>query len=116
MSKRVLVVDDYEALGKSLVELLEVKGYEAVWIGIPSREMIEEVVKSFQPDALISDFYIGEVTGREVIAWTREFSPHILVILLSSINMQYVASELGCEFVPKGSENTDKRILELLAN
>lgn len=116
MFKRVLVVDDYEALGRSLVELLEVKGYKAIWIGIPSREMIEEVVKSFRPDALISDFYIGEVTGREVIAWTREFSPHILVILISSVNMQYVASELDCKFVPKGDIDTDKKIFELLAN
>ncbi len=65
----VLVVDDSEALGRMLVEVLERRGYAARWVG--SGDEAVAAAKAEPPQVVLLDVNLGEQDGLEVAGTLR---------------------------------------------
>ena len=82
MSSRLLVVEDDPAVRTTIVTLLELEGYE-VDAAASTREAIERLGSgSYQ--IVISDIYIDERTGLDVLEAARRRDPDCSVILMTA--------------------------------
>jgi DNA-binding NarL/FixJ family response regulator len=98
---RILIIDDYENMCKSM-ELLMQSTYEhsiVSWITEPERT--EETIKNFQPDIIIIDFEMPGSNGDEVIRKNKKLinSMNIKVILYSSYDIKPSVCEDICGFM-----------------
>jgi DNA-binding NtrC family response regulator len=82
MRTRVLVVDDDRRMVKTISDILEVKGYEA--LEAYTGEDAVEKVRSARPDCVLMDIKMPDINGVEALKMIREISPKIPVVLMSA--------------------------------
>ena len=80
-SKRVLIVDDDEAIIKSLKNLLESEGYmvETASTGVEALEKTEENVY----DLALLDIRLPDIQGTELLAEMHEETPRMMKIMFT---------------------------------
>ncbi len=100
MAKRVLVVEDNELNMKLFNDLLEASGYRV----IQTRDGLSalELARQHQPDLILMDIQLPEVSGIEVTKWLKEDDElrHIPVIAVTAFAMkgdEQKIREGGCE-------------------
>jgi DNA-binding NtrC family response regulator len=79
---RVVVVDDEPALRKSLERILRSRGYEVMTAddGHAALEILEQI----QPDVLLSDMFMPQMTGLQLLEETKRRWPDIEVVLMTA--------------------------------
>jgi CheY-like chemotaxis protein len=78
---KVLVVDDDHTIADTLAVILNKSGFKA--FAAYSGEMAFEVAKTLKPDVLISDVFMGGMSGIDAAILISESLPHCKVILFS---------------------------------
>ena len=70
MPKRVLIVEDNELNMKLFSDLLDAHGYETA----QTREGLKAIAlaREFQPDLILMDIQLPEVSGLEVTKWIKD--------------------------------------------
>jgi DNA-binding response OmpR family regulator len=80
---RILIVNDDEDLVEMCRLLLEAKGHLTNAVIHPERASLLELVRDFQPQLVLLDLVMPDVTGEEVVEWLRSEpdlpSPAILI-------------------------------------
>lgn len=79
---KVLVVDDNRHMVKTLCDILEVKGYEA----LPAYSGEEAVAKAMEdgPDCVLMDLRMPGIDGVKTLEMIREVDPTLPVLLISA--------------------------------
>ncbi len=95
---RVMLVDDEPLLLQAQADVLAQAGLEVRTISEPLQAL--EVIKQFQPEVLVLDVYMPEVSGPELAALLREGDAYATLPILflsseSDISKQLLALNLG---------------------
>jgi DNA-binding NtrC family response regulator len=80
-SQRVLIADDERVIADTLALIFNRKGFEAR--AVYSGEQAVEAAMTLNPDVLISDVVMGEMSGIEAAALIQGSAPSCRVILIS---------------------------------
>jgi two-component system nitrate/nitrite response regulator NarL len=78
---RVLVVDDHELFRTGLRSLLEEEGFEVA--DAPNGQAGLAAVPSFEPDVILMDLNMPDMSGVEATARVMEASPDVPVLMLT---------------------------------
>ncbi len=89
---RILVVDDDPELLHSTVQLLSREGHDVRGESDP-RQGIEQV-RRWKPHLVLLDFYMPEMTGREVVIELRKFDTMVQVLLVTGYAGEQPARQL----------------------
>jgi DNA-binding NtrC family response regulator len=94
---RILVVDDDWPMAKTLVDVLNLRGYhaEAAYSGPEALEMLRE--DHF--DCVLTDIKMPEVTGVDLLRAIKEVRPHVPVVFMTA----YAAGSLVNEGLREGA-------------
>jgi DNA-binding NtrC family response regulator len=94
---RILVVDDDWPMAKTLVDVLNLRGYraEAAYSGPEALEMLRED----HLDCVITDIKMPEVTGVDLLRCIKEVRPHLPVVFMTA----YAAGSLVNEGLREGA-------------
>ena len=100
MSKTILIVEDNELNMKLFSDLLEAKGYTTVKTGNGMDAM--ELARAHQPDLILMDIQLPEVSGLDVTRWLKEDDDlrHIPVVAVTAFAMKGDEERIrsgGCE-------------------
>jgi CheY-like chemotaxis protein len=79
--RRVIVVDDEQVIANSLAIILNQAGFEAR--AVFSGEQAIELLESFQPEMLIADVVMPDMTGIEAAIAVRNKLPKCNILLFS---------------------------------
>jgi two-component system, NtrC family, response regulator HydG len=105
----ILVVDDDAAMTSALCEVLRQTGYVAISAQSGSEAL--ELIRREQPDLLISDLRMTEMTGHQLQAELRTIAPELPVIIITafgSIESAVESMKLGaCDFITKPFSNKE---------
>ena len=100
MAKRVLIVEDNELNMKLFHDLLEAQGYDTLEV----REGMSAltVAREHQPDLILMDIQLPEISGLEVTKWLKEDEAlrHIPVVAVTAFAMKGDEERIregGCE-------------------
>ena len=85
MTARVLLADDEPALLAALERQLAELGFEVVATAPNGRAAIE-LTEQLDPDVVVTDFRMPELTGLEVAAHLHRTRPHLPVVVLSAFD------------------------------
>lgn len=110
-AKTVLVVEDNELNMKLFHDLLEANGYEI----LQTRDGMEalRMAREFQPDLILMDIQLPEVSGLEVTKWIKEDDalkeiPVVAVTAFAMKGDEQKIREGGCEaYIAKPISVTD---------
>lgn len=78
---RVLVVDDNEAIRRSVGALLRHKGFEASF-SLNGRQATESIVRGGY-EFVVTDLDMPEMNGLELLMWIQEHRPALPVVVMS---------------------------------
>ena len=84
MSKRILILDDHQAILDVVTEALRYEQFEVLAIALGSR--LFDAVKDFRPDLILLDYRLADMNGGELcrqLKQTHEYR-HIPVIIFSA--------------------------------
>ncbi|SPP64333.1 sigma-54-dependent transcriptional regulator [Nitrospira lenta] len=121
MSWQLLLVEDEPSVREAFALRLNDQGY--VVQTADSGEEAFALLRSFEPDILILDLVMPNLSGLDVLARVKQMSPHLLVILLTArgtVKDAVEATKLGAfDFVAKSIDMEDlhhalRRATELL--
>lgn len=100
MPKKILIVEDNELNMKLFTDLLDAHGYETR----QTREGLKaiSIARSFQPDLILMDIQLPEVSGLEVTKWLKDDKaladiPVIAVTAFAMKGDEKRIREGGCE-------------------
>ena len=113
-TKRVVICDDQAEIRSMYQRLLRKDGrFDVVGEGADGREAID-LVREHQPDALVLDFAMPEMTGVEALKKVRDASPATKIVVVTSFfTMAEEAIAMGADaFVSKSAK--PKEILAAL--
>lgn len=79
---RIMIVDDEENVRNALRRVLKREGYEVTTAGGGSEAL--NLIKSFRPDVVISDFLMPEMNGVEFLKRVRDTYPEAIRIILTA--------------------------------
>jgi two-component system response regulator AtoC len=109
MTWQLLLVEDEESVREAFALRLTDQGYAVRTAG--SGEECLSLLKSFEPDILVLDLVMPNLSGLDVLARVRQTSPHLLVILLTArgtVKDAVEATKLGAfDFVAKAIDMED---------
>ncbi len=91
MKKRILIIDDDLNLGKTLADILSVKGYLPFCVGT-GKKALEKIEKEMVPVALI-DIRLDGMSGLDVMKQIKECSPATECIVITGHGSQALAIE-----------------------
>lgn len=81
---RVLVADDHEMMREAIVNRLEREaGFEVVGAVGDAKTLMYEYVES-RPDVVVTDQYLGELTGAEACETIRRVDPDAKILIFSA--------------------------------
>lgn len=110
-SYRVLIIDDDRLMRDSLVDLIEAAGWQAK--GLARATDAERWVTQFQPDVVLSDIRMPEMSGLDLLNALENDVPVVLISAHGDIPMAVDAMNKGAySFVEKPYE--PKRLLSIL--
>jgi CheY-like chemotaxis protein len=115
MAKILVVEDEPDAL-QLLRYSLEELGHEV--LGAKNAQVALAIGRSFQPDVLITDYYLqGQLNGLDVIEQLRSQNPKLRVILVTGVIKNALTEEIRrLHDVPVLSKPFDwKRLKELIS-
>lgn len=121
MTWQLLLVEDEPSVREAFALRLSDQGYAVQTAG--SGEEAFALLRSFEPDILILDLVMPNLSGLDVLARVKQMSPHLLVILLTArgtVKDAVEATKLGAfDFVAKSIDMEDlqhalRRATELL--
>tara|TARA_Y100001956_G_C4128454_1_gene191854 strand:- start:3431 stop:4345 length:915 start_codon:yes stop_codon:yes gene_type:complete len=120
-SVKILIVDDSKATLEIVRRALEAFGYRKLSIKKTNcaTEALD-LIDSWQPEILLTDWYMPEMTGLDLIAQVRKSSPSIKVAMISTVDdKQQIEQALlaGAEFVlskPFEDDDLHKALLPLV--
>jgi DNA-binding response OmpR family regulator len=79
--RRVLVVDDERLIADTVVQILNIHGYDA--FGAYSADEAMKLAENFLPDFLLSDVMMPGTNGIDLAIAVQEMLPTVLVLLFS---------------------------------
>ena|SRR5688572_28152466 len=79
--RHVLVVEDDASLSASIRELLESMEYVVSTVSNSAEAMVE--IRAQRPDAILTDIYMPEGDGYELISMIRSFGDNIPIVAMS---------------------------------
>jgi len=83
MKYTIAIADDHALISNSLKKLIESFGdYEVKWQLQNGREVVD-MLKNAQPDLILMDIKMPEMSGLDAMKWISEHRPHQSVIALS---------------------------------
>lgn len=103
---KIVVVDDEKIIRTLLNEILSKAGHEVFVTGTADEAL--DIIKERSPDMLITDIFMPEKTGLELIMEVRTNFPSIKVIAISGDSISRagghrdclkLAETLGCELI-----------------
>ncbi len=100
---RILVIDDEQVLRRSVVEILEREGHEV--LDAADGKVGMQLLREQRPDLVISDLFMPEMDGVELLRQLRRESPELKVVVMSGgaydgqIQLLDVATGLGAAAV-----------------
>jgi two-component system, cell cycle sensor histidine kinase and response regulator CckA len=91
----VLIVDDDDELRRFMSRILERNGYRVVLAESAEAALavVDEFIGTF--DLLVSDFVMGEMSGRDLALALQAKNPTLMVLIVSGTANQSVISELN---------------------
>ena len=89
---RVLVVDDTPSIRALLRQTLPLHGFEIVGEAEAADQGIE-LARTEQPDVIVLDCQMPDVTGLEAIAPLKEQAPNARILMYSSADEHYTKEE-----------------------
>ena len=92
MSEKILVVDDEQDIVKVLSKILELAGYEVI-SAYNGTEAIQHV-KENNPDLVLLDYMMPDITGLEVLQQIKAFSEEVYVIMVTGRGSEEVAASV----------------------
>src|SRR4051812_34102168 len=92
-NKRVLVVDDTESVRILLKRALPTLGFDVVGEAANATEGIEKA-KAEQPDVIVLDMEMPEITGAEAIAPLKAEAPNAAIIIYTSEDERLVRKKV----------------------
>jgi len=109
MTWQLLLAEDEASVREAFSLRLSDQGY-AVQTAASGEEALS-VLRSFEPDILVLDLVMPNLSGLEVLARVKQMSPHLLVILLTArgtVRDAVEATKLGAfDFVAKSIDMED---------
>jgi len=112
--KRVLIVDDDEALLRTLERLVSSEGYEV--IACSRFEEAKQYLTRETPDVLVTDVRLGLFNGLQLVFLLREEHPDLPMIVLSAWDdptLRKEAEKCGARYLVKPV--TKQELLQSLA-
>lgn len=92
MSEKILVVDDEQDIVKVLSKILELAGYEVI-SAYNGTEALQHV-KENNPDLVLLDYMMPDITGLEVLQQIKAFSEEVYVIMVTGRGSEEVAASV----------------------
>lgn len=105
--KKILVVDDDQALLKLTVIILEEMGYAASWTSSPDDAVVILSNPSNNFDVLLTDYNMPKINGIDLAAVAKNLRPEIMTVLMSSnqiIEEKALKSKVVDDFLFKSLE------------
>jgi two-component system, NtrC family, response regulator AtoC len=106
VSKSVLLIEDEPILSKNIRVFLERAGYEALCSATGTQAV--QQAATFNPDVVVLDYMLPDISGLEVLTRLREANPQIKVIMMTghgNIDMAVEAMKSGAiDFLTKPVE------------
>ncbi|MHB8174534.1 MAG: sensor histidine kinase [Nitrospirota bacterium] len=90
MSDKILVVDDEQDIVKVLSKILELAGYEVI-TALNGTEAIQSV-RQGNPQLVLLDYMMPDVTGLEVLKQIKSYSEEIYVVMVTGRGSEEVAA------------------------
>ena len=81
LESRVLVVDDDVSQAESLRRVLALEGFQTTSVCSPAEALAEVAMR--RPDAIVSDFRMGEMSGLDLYLEIKKRHPDVLFILVT---------------------------------
>lgn len=104
---RTIIVDDHPVVRYGVKHILESEPDISVVADVENVDSITELLKSLNPDVVLLDLELGEMTGVDALRALRDAAPDIAVIVYTSHDEEtYIirAAELGVDgYLLKGS-------------
>ena len=98
-SARILILED-EAFDANLAQRLLVEaGLNLVAVVVDSKASFIEQMATFQPDIILSDYYLPGFSGREALKIAQELYPDIPFIIWSGV----LGDEAAVELIKQGA-------------
>jgi len=94
--KKILIIDDDEDLGESLVDILSKKGYMVEWVGNGADAFT--IIKNDSVDIVLLDLLLPGIDGIQILKKILNINPAIPVIMISghgNIQTAWEASQSG---------------------
>ncbi|MBI4286041.1 MAG: response regulator [Chloroflexi bacterium] len=91
--KRVLVVDDEPGIGNVLRIKLRLHGYEVITTTSGAEAI--EIIRKQEPDIVLLDILMPDVTGMDVLEQVRTFSQVPIVVFTAKPDIVQFAMKLG---------------------
>ena len=92
-SASVVVVDDEESIGKYLVEVLSLRGYQCTVFQQSLLALAHFARSGPRPDLLITDIRMPGMDGLDLLRQVHRLAPSLPVILLSRSEERRVGKE-----------------------
>jgi DNA-binding NtrC family response regulator len=109
----ILVIDDERTLRESCKMVLDAEGYRVQASGRGDEAL--DLVRRRRYDIVITDLYMSDVTGMELLEATLEFAPETIVIVMTgnpSVGSNLEALRAGAwDYLPKPFSATHLQIL-----
>ena len=112
-SYRVLIIDDDQLMRSSLVDLIDAAGWTAKDLARATEA--ERWIAQFEPDVILSDFRMPEMSGLELLKSLKAAPPIVLISAHGDIPMAVEAMNNGAySFIEKPYD--PKRLLSILSH
>jgi DNA-binding NtrC family response regulator len=117
---KLVLVEDNADLAASMRLLLELRGYDIVCY-LNAQALLERIGELEDGDVVISDYYLPDLNGIELLKRVRGYRPAVKAILLTGSREQGIVDAAraipGCrvEFKPLDYEALDRGIREVAA-
>lgn len=117
---KLVLVEDNADLAASMRVLLELRGYDIV-CHLTAQGLLERVGELDDGDVVISDYYLPDLNGIELLRRLRAHCPGVRAILLTGSREESIVDAAraipGCrvEFKPLDYEALDRSIREVSA-